>query len=114
MTQPAIPHGLTVYGHPIESLAFAPSTYRRELAETLALLPTPDQVKLVKLWFVQTGAIWNPPAALGNAWGPLEGELSLFGMTVFGATLDEAIGEWIKHVRRSDQAEDEDRQRGLT
>lgn len=105
---------VTINGHPIDALAFAPSVYRRELAETLDLLPAPDQIKLVKLWVVQTGAIWNPPAALGNAWGPLEGELSLFGVTAFGDTLDEAITSWIKHVRRSDQAADDDRERGLT
>lgn len=94
----------TIAGYPVEALAFAPSTYRRELAETLALLPVPDQVKLVTLWFVQTGAIWNPPALPGNHWGPVEGELTLFGMTAFGDTLEEAVTSWIKHVRRSDQA----------
>lgn len=104
----------TINGHPIESLAFAPSVYRRELAETLDLLPAPDQIKLVKLWFVEAGAIWNPPAQPGNPWGPLEGELTLFGMMAQGDTLDDAIKAWIKHVRRSDQAADDDRERGLT
>jgi hypothetical protein len=87
-----------------QALTLAPMTYRRELAETLDALDARDQVALVTQWIVRTGAIWNPPAALGNAWGPLEGELTLFGMTAFGHTLEEAIASWIKHVRRSDQA----------
>lgn len=104
MTAARTPAPLTIAGYPVESLAFAPSTYRRELAETLALLPPQDQVALVKTWFVATGATWNPPAQPGNHWGPVEGELTLFGMTAFGDTLDEAVTSWIKHVRRSDQA----------
>lgn len=94
----------TVAGWPIESLAFAPGTYRSELAETLALLPPPDQAALVTQWINLTGATWNPPALPGNHWGPLEGELSLWGMTAYGDTLEEAVASWIKHVRRSEQA----------
>lgn len=94
----------TIAGWPIDALVFAPSTYRRELAETLALLQPQDQVALVRQWIMATGATWNPPAALGNKWGPLEGELSLYGMTAFGHTLEEAIASWIKHVRRADKA----------
>lgn len=94
-------HPTTIAGWPIDALAFAPGTYRSELAETLAMLPAPEQVSLVNRWIVQTGAIWNPP---GSAWGPLEGELTLFGMTAFGDTLEAAIASWIKHVRRTEQA----------
>lgn len=94
----------TIAGWPVDALAFAIATYRSELAETLALLPPPDQAALVQQWITQTGALWNPPAMPGNLWGPLEGELTLCGMTAFGHTLEEAIGSWIKHVRRSEQA----------
>jgi hypothetical protein len=107
MTAAVTPEALTIAGYPIEALAFAPSTYRREMAETLALLPAPDQVTLVTRWFLEaipSGATWNPPALPGNHWGPLEGELTLFGMTAFGTTLEEAVTSWIKHVRRSEQA----------
>lgn len=77
----------TTAGWPVEALTFAPATYRRELAETLALLPAPDQVDMFELWRMRTGALWNPPAEPGNGWGPLEA----------------AITSWIKLVRRSDQ-----------
>ena len=93
-----------IAGWRAEALMLAPATYRRELAEVLAPLPAPDRAAMVRLWIATTGAIWNPPAAPGNAWGPLEGELTLFGMTVFGQTLEEACANWIKHVRRADMA----------
>lgn len=88
---------------PPDALAFA--IYRSEMADTIAPLPPEDQVKLVKTWFVKEGAIWNPP---GGAWGPLEGELTLFGMTAYGDTFEAAITSWIKHVRRSEQQAMED------
>jgi hypothetical protein len=98
---------LTMGGHPVDSLALAPSALRREMAETLALLPAPDQIKLVKEWFIATGTTWTPPANAANprdTWGPLEGELTMFGVFATGETLDAAIAQWIKYVRRMDRA----------
>lgn len=93
-----------IAGWRAEALLLAPATYRRELADILAPLPGPDRAAMVRLWIVTTGAMWNPPAVPGNSWGPLEGELTLWAMTAYGDTLEEAIANWIKHVHRADQA----------
>ncbi len=105
MTAIRTPEALTVAGYPVESIAFAPATITREMAETLAPLPETDRLELVALWERDAGAVYIPPAdPKGSAanWGPHEGELTMFGVTAFGETKPAAIAQWIELVRRID------------
>lgn len=103
------PERLTVAGYPVDSIAFAPTVISREMAETLALLTHEDRLVVVDQWERDIGAVFIPPAdpaASAANWGPLEGELTMFGVTAFGETKAAAISQWIELVRRIDTHRD--------